>query len=226
MRDTAQQIVDLMRLDLRIEAQAVDTGVRLRCEGEDLDVLSRDDGEIGGALRFVLNRMGRRAWPDAGRVQLQADGGGAVDERDEDVLEMVREVVQQVRNTGEPKRLHPMNAYERRLVHIEVRATPGVASRSEGDGDLKRVTIYPEPDDDAPENAEPDDDAPDRAMPDEAGTENAAPDEDASDRATSDEAEPESAAPGEDASADQVDGADRVDGAGGADRADEPRDRA
>ena len=40
------------------------------------------------------------------------------------------------------KHLHPMNAYERRLVHITIRKYRDLGSRSEGDGALKKVRIY------------------------------------------------------------------------------------
>ena len=53
-----------------------------------------------------------------------------------------REVAQQVARTGEAKKLHPMNAYERRLVHLTTREFEGVDSTSEGDGTMKIVCIH------------------------------------------------------------------------------------
>ena len=100
-------------------------------------------------MQFLLNRMARRAWPGAGRIHLTCDGTRR--RRDEDVVDLVHEVAQQVSRTGQSKRLHPMNSYERRLVHLTVRKLDGVASRSEGDGYLKKVKIYkPRPRDPAP----------------------------------------------------------------------------
>ena len=49
---------------------------------------------------------------------------------------------QEVKRTGRTKRLHPMNAYDRRLVHLTVREYEKLGSRSEGSGHLKRVKIY------------------------------------------------------------------------------------
>ena len=92
------------------------------------------------SLQFLLNRMARRAWPGAGRIHLSCDGDRK--HRDDELLELTREVIQQVASTGKTKRLHPMNAYERRLVHIAVREHGGLGSRSEGNGYLKRVRIY------------------------------------------------------------------------------------
>ncbi len=54
-----------------------------------------------------------------------------------------REVAQQVSRTREEKMLEPMNAYERRLIHLAVREFDDLDSTSQGDGSLKRVLITP-----------------------------------------------------------------------------------
>ena len=51
------------------------------------------------------------------------------------------EVAGQVARTGVAKKLHPMNPYERRLVHLTVREFEGLETSSEGDGFLKTVTV-------------------------------------------------------------------------------------
>ena len=82
--------------------------------------------------------MSRRAWPGVGRVMV---GDGRKNRRDEELIDEIREVAGQVARTGRSKKLHPMNPYERRLVHLTVREIGGLASRSEGDGFLKTVTV-------------------------------------------------------------------------------------
>ena len=84
--------------------------------------------------------MSRRAWPGVGRIQVQCDGHS--NRRDDDLVELVREVASQVQSTGEAKELHPMNPYERRLAHITVRDFEDLASHSVGDAFLKKIIIY------------------------------------------------------------------------------------
>ena len=47
----------------------------------------------------------------------------------------------QVARTGEAKKLHPMNPYERRLVHLTIREYRGLATESEGSGFMKVITV-------------------------------------------------------------------------------------
>jgi spoIIIJ-associated protein len=140
MLATVQKMLELMDLELEVRAEAVDSGVSVHFDGPDRNMLTQKDGELINALQFLLNRMAHRAWPDSGRIHLSSNGERR--QRDEELIELAKEVAQQVAGTGEAKRLHPMNAYERRLVHIAVREFTELGSRSEGNGYMKRVKIY------------------------------------------------------------------------------------
>jgi spoIIIJ-associated protein len=135
-----QQIIDAMNFELTVTGEPADDGVNLHLEGPDRKFLQEKDGELLAAMQFLLNRMARRAWPGVERIWLA--GNGQSSGKDGDLVELAREVAQQVGRTGQPKRLHPMNAYERRLVHIAIREYSDLGSRSEGDGYLKRVRIF------------------------------------------------------------------------------------
>lgn len=137
---TVRRMVGLMGLDVAVSAGRSGSGVSLTLSGADRGVLLARDGEVLQALQFLLNRMARRLWPEAGPIRLSCPGAGR-SRRDDEIVELVREVAQQVVRTGRPKRLHPMNPYERRLAHLAVGAIPGLRSRSEGGGFLKRVVI-------------------------------------------------------------------------------------
>jgi flavin-dependent dehydrogenase len=52
--------------------------------------------------------------------------------------------IAQVRETGEPFRLEPMDAFERKIMHDLVSRTGGVTSASEGTEPRRRVVVYAE----------------------------------------------------------------------------------
>jgi spoIIIJ-associated protein len=136
---TVLQMVEKMGLDLEVRATPHDDGVNLQLEGPDEEMLIARNAELLAAFQFLLNRMSRRAWPGVGRINVVCDGHTRP--RDEELIAMARKAAQQVARTGKTKKLHPMNAYERRLVHIAVREFPGLTSSSDGNGALKRVRI-------------------------------------------------------------------------------------
>ena len=52
-------------------------------------------------------------------------------------------IAQQVRSTGRPKALEPMNPYERRIIHSALQKSSYVTTQSEGEEPNRRVVISP-----------------------------------------------------------------------------------
>jgi len=138
-RESLERMLHLMGLELRVKVQASGQSLRAVLSGRDRRMLVEKDGQLLASLNFVLNRMARRKWPGVSRIQVQCDGQR--DHRDDEIIEMVREVAGRVARTGTPTELEPMNPYERRLAHITVREFPELDSHSEGDGFEKKITI-------------------------------------------------------------------------------------
>ncbi len=136
---TLTDIVAKMGFDLRIGETRRDGTLELTLDGPDRKRVTAHDGELLSAMEFVLNRMGRRAWPDEPPLRLLCHGFRS--ERDDELVVMVREAAAQVARSGLPRRLHAMNPYERRVVHMTVREVPGLTTVSEGDGFMKRVRV-------------------------------------------------------------------------------------
>jgi spoIIIJ-associated protein len=141
-RATVQKMMDLAGFELVVGVEPTPSGVRVELTGDDVELVRNKDAEFQFGLQFLLNRMSRRAFPDVGRIQVGQDGRRSA--RDEELIAEIREVAGQVARTGVAKKLHPMNPYERRLVHLTVREMDGLDTRSEGEGFLKTVTVCPE----------------------------------------------------------------------------------
>lgn len=138
---TLERMTGLMGLELEVRPLSTDRGVTIALAGPDRETLLDQDADLLHALQFLLNRMARRSWPEAGPIVLSCEGERPAG-RDDELVQQTREIAEQVRLTGRAKRLQPLNAYERRLVHLTVREFERLASRSEGTGHLKRVKIF------------------------------------------------------------------------------------
>ena len=58
--------------------------------------------------------------------------------------EMAKFLAEKAKTSGIEQSIGPLNAYERRLVHLAVAEIPGVTSESIGDAAVKTVTITAE----------------------------------------------------------------------------------
>ncbi|MFQ5457727.1 MAG: protein jag, partial [Myxococcota bacterium] len=93
------------------------------------------------ALTYLVNRMTNKGVRNTKRVVIEAEGL-----RSDHVASLeglARDLAEKVRASGEPERLAPMNSYDRRIVHMALRESPGIATESDGEGPYKRVVIRP-----------------------------------------------------------------------------------
>jgi len=59
------------------------------------------------------------------------------------IIDLANTAIQEVIEKKEPVKLRPMNAFERRLIHVQVSENDKVVSESTGDGEERSVTIKP-----------------------------------------------------------------------------------
>jgi spoIIIJ-associated protein len=138
---TVRKMLGMAGLELEVHATSRKGGTQLELDGADSKMLLSRKAELLSAIQFLLNRMARRAWPDAGRIHVVCNGRGGNHRRDDDIVELAREMAEQVARTGRTQMLQPLNSYERRLVHLTVREFSGLTSSSDGQGAVKRIRI-------------------------------------------------------------------------------------
>jgi hypothetical protein len=139
MHDLLEEIIAHWGLELEPTAVVADDTVRVDLDGKDVSILTEDDGRVLAALQYIVSKVASRVIEDNVRVVLEAAGFRAG--RDEALRKRAREVAEQVQADGRKIRLEPLNAYERRIIHIELKESEEVRTYSIGRGYLKRVTI-------------------------------------------------------------------------------------
>ena len=108
---------------------------------DDTDIrhLIGKDGEVVDALQqltrlAVQQKIGERS-------HLIVDVDGFLRRKREHLREQALDVIDEVRESGEPVNMKPMNSFERKIVHDMVREE-GLKSRSHGEEPHRYVTVY------------------------------------------------------------------------------------
>lgn len=115
--------------------------VLLDIQGDDLGLLIGWRGETLRALQTVLNLMAGDGQAEGRRIVLDVERYRA--RREEQVRELALRVAHRVKRTGQRFVLNPMQAYERRAVHLALAKDEGVRTESTGVEPERRVVIHP-----------------------------------------------------------------------------------
>lgn len=135
--DYLEELLDIADLDGDIE-NSVQDGRAFVVIDTDSELLVGKDGEVLDALQelarlVVMTETGHRS-------RLMVDVAGYRQRRRADLVAMAKDAIAEVQQSGEPVRMAPLNAYERKIVHDEV-AAAGLVSESEGEPPARRVVV-------------------------------------------------------------------------------------
>jgi len=137
--DYLEELLDIADLDGDIDTY-VEGGRAHVSIVTDGDLLVGSNGAVLEALQelarlAVMTETGRRS-------RLMLDIAGHRDRRRKELEVLAKDAIGDVKESGEPVRLAPMNPFERKIVH-DVVAAAGLVSESEGEEPRRCVVVRP-----------------------------------------------------------------------------------
>ncbi len=143
--DFVTDVVDEMEMDCRVRLRRPKEGDEAEIN---IEILGRDAGRIIGkkgqvlaALQFLTHRVVNR--PGLERRHVLVDAEGYRSRRDNSLATMARRLGKQAVDEGKIITFEPMNPRDRRVVHLALAKFEGVVTKSDGEGDDRRVQIIP-----------------------------------------------------------------------------------
>ena len=144
-----RQLLKAARLDLTFriapgqpgasEEDAPELGVLF--EGDDCDLLLQRGGEVLSALEHLAAKALHLTAEEQSQLVFDCQDFKAL--RVAELRLTAETAAERVERTGAPFALNPMNARERRIVHLALKERPGVRTESEGGGPHRKVVIHP-----------------------------------------------------------------------------------
>jgi spoIIIJ-associated protein len=138
--DYLEGLLDVADLDGDIDMDVEGDRAVVSVVGATLDELVGRRGEVLEALQ-ELTRLAVHQ-QTGNRTRMMLDVGGYRQRRRTELAEAGHDAAEEVRRTGQPKRMWPMNPFERKVVHDAV-AAAGLRSESEGEEPERRVVVLP-----------------------------------------------------------------------------------
>lgn len=140
--DYVEGLLDVLDMDGDIDELVANERPVVEVVGGQLQPLVGQRGATLEALQELTRLAVFRQTGTPSRLLL--DIGGYRATRRAELAAVARNAIERVREHGEPVRLEPMSAFERKCVHDVINATDGVLSESEGEEPSRRVLVRPE----------------------------------------------------------------------------------
>lgn len=147
-KDTVEELLERMNIEAKIDAHwgTADTPGKIKplhvdVHGDDLSILIGRRGKTLGALQYITRLIVGKELKRP--VSVMIDVEGYRDRREQQLRRLARRMASQAIEMSRTMSLEPMPAYERRIIHIELRDDPQVETLSVGEGKRRKVTIIP-----------------------------------------------------------------------------------
>ena len=115
--------------------------INIEIAGRDAGRIIGKKGQVLQALQFLTHRIINR--PGLERRHILVDAEGYRSRRDNSLATMAQRLGRQAVEEGKIITFEPMNPRDRRVVHLALAKFEGVITRSDGEGDDRRVQIIP-----------------------------------------------------------------------------------
>jgi spoIIIJ-associated protein len=139
-------VLERMGMDVAVDLLEPDeddspSEVHLEIEGADTGRIIGKKGQVLAALQYLANRVVNR--PGQDRLHVVVDAEGYSERRSQSLADMAQRLGQRAVEEGKIITFEPMSARDRRIVHLALAKFPGVVTKSDGEGESRRVQIIP-----------------------------------------------------------------------------------
>jgi spoIIIJ-associated protein len=134
-------LTDRMGIEAQLQARTETDRIVINIEGEKAGLLIGRRGQTLDALQYVLNKMVNKA--EKRPVRLVLDAEDYRGRRRQALEDLAARMGEKARRSGKPITISPMNAHDRRIVHLALKDDGRVRTASRGEGEMKKIIIFP-----------------------------------------------------------------------------------
>lgn len=110
---------------------------------DDVERIIGRRGQIMEALQHLVSKVSYRDRMNGDGKPIVVDAGGYREKQVEKLIALAERMGAKALKSGTIIELSPMSAHDRRIVHMALANMAGVSTRSEGEGEERRVLIVP-----------------------------------------------------------------------------------
>lgn len=138
--EVVRGLMERMGINTQVQVETIDQVVHVRVDSAGSDgLLIGRKGETLQAIQHLTTRMVNR--DNQRRVQVAVDVGGYRKRRETQLENLAKSLAAKVESSGQQTLTEPLNAAERRIIHITLANNPSVRTETVGEGLVKKVAV-------------------------------------------------------------------------------------
>jgi spoIIIJ-associated protein len=134
-----QNILTMMGLDVSLQIRQEKETLYIRIEGDKSGLLIGRRGQTLDALQYLLTRILNKRGSDKTKVVL--DSGEYRNRRKKYLENLALKMAEKSKKTGKPVVISPLNAHDRRIIHLTLEKDKTLKTVSRGEGQMKKMII-------------------------------------------------------------------------------------
>ena len=129
-----------MGLSVQIEKLTTKDKITFQVHGEELGILIGKHGQTLDAIQYLTNLVANKEVHR--RCQIVVDVENYRSRREETLIQLAHRLGAKVRRTRQKIALEPMNAFERKIIHLALQNEKNIKTDSEGQEPYRHIVIY------------------------------------------------------------------------------------
>lgn len=140
-QEALQTLVDHITADAAIESSREEDKIRYNVAGGHTAVLIGKRGQTLEAMQYLVEKIVNKQ--SEKRVRVEVDVEGYLEKKREKLKQLALKLGEKVKQTGKPATVGQLNAHDRRIVHLALKADSELRTHSIGEGYYRKLKIFP-----------------------------------------------------------------------------------
>jgi len=115
--------------------------IRLEIHGDKTGLLIGKRGQTLDALQYLVNKMVNKSADSSKRIEVDMEQYRK--RREQSLRNMATRLGEKVKKKKKPITIEPMNAHDRRIIHLTLKNDQSLETRSVGKGEMRKLVIHP-----------------------------------------------------------------------------------
>lgn len=140
-KEILEKILNLIPMETTVKGEQEGGKIHLTIQGDSSGLLIGRKGKTLDAIQFIVNKAINKSSDT--KLKVVIDSENYRQKRIDSLTQMALKIGEKVKRLRKPLSTNPLNPHDRRIVHLALKNSDNLETRSRGEGLHKRVIIIP-----------------------------------------------------------------------------------